>query len=118
MTCINCIREDGPFDISRAGWIGDYNDPQNFLMINMGNTPFNSSRWKSPEYDALMNKAAETLDLGERAKVLAEAETLLLDQLPVIPILSYSSRALVSTKVGGYEDNLMDKHPTRWMSVN
>ncbi|OWJ80227.1 peptide ABC transporter substrate-binding protein [Haematobacter genomosp. 1] len=117
-TYFNYMREDGPFDISRAGWIGDYNDPQNFLMINMGNTPFNYSRWKSPEYDALMNKAAETLDLGERAKVLAEAETLLLDQLPVIPILSYSSRALVSTKVGGYDDNLMDKHPTRWMSVN
>lgn len=45
-------------------------------MINMGNTPFNYSRWKSPEYDALMNKAADTLDLGERAKALAEAETL------------------------------------------
>ena len=117
-TYFNYMREDGPFDISRAGWIGDYNDPQTFLMINMGNTPFNYSRWKSPEYDALMNKAADTLDLGERAKALAEAETLLLDQLPVIPILSYSSRALVSTKIGGYEDNLMDKHPTRWMSVN
>ena len=30
----NYLREDGDFDIARAGWIGDYNDPQNFLFLN------------------------------------------------------------------------------------
>ena len=32
----NYLREGGDFDIARAGWIGDYSDPQNFLFLNNG----------------------------------------------------------------------------------
>src|SRR5690606_23574925 len=73
-TYFNFMRDDGPFDIARAGWIGDYNDPQNFLFISQSNVSFNYSKWKNADYDALMAKAETILDLGERAKVLAEAE--------------------------------------------
>ena len=65
-----------------------------------------------------MAKAAVTADLGERAKIMAEAEQIFLDNVPAIPILYYSSRALVSPQVAGYEDNLMDAHGTRWLSLN
>ncbi|QUS35634.1 peptide ABC transporter substrate-binding protein [Falsirhodobacter algicola] len=117
-TYFNYLREDGPFDLARAGWIGDYNDPQNFLMLYESGVSFNYSRWDNADYDALLDKAAETMDLGERAEVLADAERLLLDDQAIIPILSYSSRALVATEVQGYETNLMDAHATRWMSLN
>ena len=113
----NFLREDGPFDIARAGWIGDYNDPQNFLFLNISTVSFNYSKWKNPAYDELMAKAEKITDLGERAKVLAEAETLLLKELGIIPILYYSSRALVSTDVEGWNDNLMNDHKTRWLSL-
>lgn len=113
----NYMREDGPFDIARAGWIGDYNDPQNFLMLLESGVSFNYARWSNADYDALMQKAAATVDLGERAKALAEAETIMLAETPAIPILYYSSRALVSKKVNGYEDNLMDAHASRWLSL-
>jgi len=113
----NYLREDGPFDIARAGWIGDYNDPQNFLFLLTSDVPFNYPRWSNAEYDALLEKAAVTLDLKERGEILAEAERIMLAEQPSIPILYYSSRALVSPKVQGYEDNLMDAHGTRWLSL-
>ncbi|MFR0656981.1 oligopeptide ABC transporter substrate-binding protein OppA, partial [Pantoea sp. SIMBA_079] len=88
-------------DIARACWIGDYNDPQNFLFISQSNVSFNYSKVKNADYDALMAKAEKILDLNERAKTLAEAEKLKLDEMSNIPILYYSSRALVSDKIDG-----------------
>lgn len=117
-TYFNYLREDGPYDIARAGWIGDYNDPQNFLFLFQTGVSFNYAKWSNPDYDAIMAKAATTSDLTERAAIMAEAEALFLENVPAIPILYYSSRALVSPKIGGYEDNLMDAHGTRWLSVN
>lgn len=114
----NYLREDGPYDIARAGWIGDYNDPQNFLFLFGTGISFNYAKWSNPDYDALIAKAASITDLKARADVLAEAEVMFLENVPAIPILYYSSRALVSDQVGGYEDNLMDAHNSRWLSVN
>ncbi|MDO5605525.1 MAG: peptide ABC transporter substrate-binding protein [Paracoccus sp. (in: a-proteobacteria)] len=114
----NYMREDGAFDLARAGWIGDYNDPQNFLMLAETGVSFNYARWSDPAYDALMKKAEVTLDLDERAQVLAEAETLFLEAEPFIPIMYYSSTNLVADNVQGFEDNIMNVHMTRFLSLN
>ncbi|MDM7850687.1 peptide ABC transporter substrate-binding protein [Pseudochrobactrum kiredjianiae] len=116
-TYFNFLREDGPFDIARAGWIGDYNDPQNFLFLSQSGVSFNYSKWKNADYDALMAKAEVTTDLKARAEILADAERLLLKETAVIPVLYYSSRALVSENIEGWYDNLMDAHATRWLSL-
>ncbi|WP_128291137.1 peptide ABC transporter substrate-binding protein [Afifella aestuarii] len=112
------LRDKGDFDIARAGWIGDYSDPQNFLFLVESNNPgFNYANYNNPEYDALMEKAEETSDLDERAEVLKQAETIFMRDLPFIPILYYSSLSLVSDKLQGWEDNLVNVHGTRWMSL-
>lgn len=111
------LQQDGDFDIVRAGWIGDYNDPQNFLFLFETGVSFNYPRWSNEEYDAKMRAAAETTDAGERAQLLADAERIFLDNVPAIPILTYSSRALVADEVSGWEDNLLDNHATRWMAL-
>lgn len=117
-TYFNYLRSDGDFDIARAGWIGDYSDPQNFLFLHRSDNPgFNYSQWKNEEYDSLMDQAAEETDLEKRADILKQAETLLLEEVPVIPILYYTSNSLVSEKLEGWEDNIMNVHGTRWMSV-
>jgi len=112
------MKQDGDFDLTRAGWIGDYSDPQNFLFLfESDNLGFNYPRWENAEYDALMDKAAATVDLQERAAVLRQAEELFLKELPAIPILYYSSRSLVSSKLKGWEDNIQNTHPTRFLSL-
>ena len=78
---------------------------------------FNYSKWVNADYDAKMKAASETTDLAERANLLAEAEKIYLAEVPSIPILYYSSRALVSDKVAGYEDNILDNHFSRWLSI-
>lgn len=116
-TYFSFLQQDGPFDLARAGWIGDYNDPQTFLYTLQGRVSFNYAKWKNDEYDGFMKKAEQTLDLEERAKLLAEAEKIVLQELPIIPLLYYSSRALVATNIEGWNDNIMDSHKTRWLSV-
>lgn len=112
------MKQDGDFDMTRAGWIGDYSDPQNFLFLfESDNLGFNYPRWENAGYDALMDKASTTSDLKERGEVLRQAEAIFLAEVPAIPILYYSSGSLVSSKLKGWEDNVMNVHATRWLSL-
>lgn len=112
------LKQDGDFDMVRAGWIGDYSDPQNFLFLfESDNLGFNYSRWANADYDALMEKAGQTVDLDERAAVLGDAERLFLEEVPAIPILYYSSRNLISDKLKGWTDNIQNTHATRFLSI-
>ena len=113
------LRDGGEFDVARAGWIGDYSDPQNFLfMVESDNDGFNYARYNNPEYDALMDEAAATIDLKERARILHQAEELFMRDLPFIPLLHYASTNLVSNALAGWEDNVQNVHPTRYMSLD
>lgn len=112
------LRDKGDFDVARAGWIGDYSDPQNFLfMVESDNDGFNYANYNNPEYDALMDQAAAETDLTKRAEILKQAEAIFMRDLPFIPLLYYGSLSLVSDKLKGWEDNIQNVHATRWMSI-
>ncbi|MXN65828.1 peptide ABC transporter substrate-binding protein [Stappia sp. GBMRC 2046] len=113
------LREKGDFDVARAGWIGDYSDPQNFLfLVESDNDGFNYANYANPEYDKLMDDAAAETDLEKRAAILKQAEAIFMRDLPYIPMLYYGSRSLVSNKLHGWEDNLLNVHPSRYMSIS
>ncbi len=117
-THFGLLQSGGDFDVARAGWIGDYSDPQNFLFLfESGNARLNYAHWSNAAYDALMNKAAAEADLRARAATLAEAERLLLKEEPVIPLLFYESKTMVSRRVKGWRDNLLDRHLARYLWV-
>ena len=112
------LRDGADYDVARAGWIGDYNDPQNFLFLyESDNLGFNYSRYNNPEYDALLDQAAAETDLEARAEILRRAERMLLDEVGVIPIFYYTSQSLVSPKLKGWEDNIQNAHASRFMSI-
>lgn len=112
------LRDKGDFDVARAGWIADYNDPQNFLfMVESDNDGFNYANYANPEYDALMDRAAAETDLDRRAGLLLQAERIFMRDLPFIPLLYYGSLSLVSDRLEGWQDNIQNVHPTRWMAI-
>jgi oligopeptide transport system substrate-binding protein len=112
------LREGGDYDIARSGWIGDYSDPQNFLFLLLSdNTGMNYARYKNPEYDALLARAAAEVNLDTRAKILRAAETIFSRDLPFIPVLYYGSKNLVSSKLDGWHSNLRDAHASRFLKL-
>lgn len=111
------LQQKGAFDITRDGWISDYNDPYSFLSLYTTGSYFNYANWSNKDYDALLKKSETTTDIKERAAILAQAERILLHDAAVVPLLYYASTALVADKVKGYENNLMNSHATRWLSL-
>jgi len=64
-----------------------------------------------------MDEASLTGDARKRTALLEQAEGILLEELPVIPIYFYVSKNLVSTKVRGWQDNPLDAHYVRDLSL-
>ncbi|XKE45055.1 peptide ABC transporter substrate-binding protein [Halomonas organivorans] len=105
----------GDFDVARAGWIGDYNDAQNFLSLLEGGVSNNYGGYRNAEFDALMEQAAETQDMDARAELMAEAEALALEDSATLPLYYYVSRNLVSPELTGWQTNIEDIHRSRWI---
>jgi len=113
------LRDGGDFDIARASWIADYSDPQNFLfLLQTGNAAAIATTWSDAAYDDLLARAARERDLGRRADLLYEAETIALRALPWIPLMFYKSKALIAPRLHGYHPNLRNAAPTRFMRLD
>jgi oligopeptide transport system substrate-binding protein len=106
------------FEVADGGWIADYNDPYNFLFLGeYRSIPMNYSRYNNPEFDAMLTAANMELDPEARGRMLAQAEQMLIDDMPIIPIVYYVSKNLVNPEVTGWEDNIVDIHRTRYMCL-
>ena len=94
-------RAEGNYQIARSGWIGDYADAMTFIgNLTTGNGN-NHSRWGNPEYDKLVKQAKSTTDASIRMKAMHDAEKILMDELPMIPIYFYTSKCLEKPNVKG-----------------
>ena len=101
------------------GWIGDYKDPESFLGIARKASGNNFSRYDSPEFERLMDAAATAGgDPLVRMKLLSQAEKTLIDDEGILPLLFYSYHNIVSSELEGWEDNVMDFHPSRFITLD
>ena len=109
----------GGFEFARAGWIGDYKDPYNFLFMWLSdNFDFNDGRWKNTQYDALVAKANTMAAGPKRMEVFQEAERILIEQdLAIMPIYFYATLNNIDLKKwNGWYSNVLDVHPTKDIS--
>jgi len=112
------LRDGGDFDVARMSWIADYSDPQNFLfLLETGNDGLNPGHYSNPVYDALMRRAAAERDIARRAELLSAAETIVVSDLPWIPVMHTRSKALIASRLTGYHPNLRNAAPTRFLRL-
>lgn len=90
-------RQNGDYDISRGGWVGDYMDPMTFLDIFTSTSGNNDPQYRVPAYDELIAKARTETDPAKRWQYLHEAENMIINDAPV---------ALINFRV-----NPMSVHP-------
>ncbi len=101
------------YDVARRSWIGDYLDPNSFLQMLASGDGNNRSGWGDPHYDAMLKRAAGTLDAAERFRILKDAETLAVEAAPFLPIYHYSTTELVKPWVRGLYQTALDTHPLK-----
>jgi len=109
--------KNGDFLISRAGWIGDYPDPNSFLDMMVTGRGNNKTGWGNPEYDNLIKKAASATSNDLRNSYFDKAENILMDELPIIPIYTYTRVYLLHPSVKGYYPNILDTHPYQFLRL-
>jgi oligopeptide transport system substrate-binding protein len=108
---------DMQYDVCRGGWIGDYLDPNTFLDMFVTDGGNNQTGWSNKKYDELIASAKTEHDAARRMKFLHDAEVILMDEMPIIPIYYRVSRNMIRPYVHGFYPNLLDLHPldTIWI---
>ncbi len=108
-------RHQGNFDVARAGWCADYNEPTSFLNTMLSGSSNNTAHYKSPAFDAFISDALNAGDDNARAAIYAQAEQQLDKDSAIVPVYYYVNARLVKPYVGGYTgkdplDNLYVKN--------
>ena len=105
------------YDLSRAGWIADYAYPMTFLEIFTTGNGNNDTGWSNPRYDALIRQAQSAASEADRVRLMREAETILLTELPIMPIYFYTRVYLKDPRIKGWNPTATDNHPYKYVSI-
>ena len=106
------------FQIGSAGWIADYDDAMNFLYLQASSTGAqNYGDYHNPDYDRLLDAADNEPDVAKRAEDMRRAEAIMLSDQPVTPIAFATNTDLVSPRITGWTDNILDQHRSRYLCV-
>ena len=99
------------YDISRAGWIGDYPDANTFLDMWLTDGGNNYTGFSLVEYDKLIADAANAPSVEARLALFQKAEGLLMEEMPILPIYFYTARYLIDPQVREWHPTILNHHP-------
>lgn len=108
----------GDFELARAAWISSYDDAQNFLQLLSSDGQNNYGGYDNPDYNRLLAASDRETDPDTRRDIMARAEAMALADYPLAPVYIYSARNLVNPALRGWENNALDMHPSRWVSID
>ena len=103
------------YQVCRAGWIGDYPDPNTFMDLWLKDGGQNETGWTNPEYDRLIKAASLTVDQVKRYDLFQQAEAILMDECPIIPIYFYTHVHLQRPNLKGWYPTILDNHPYKFV---
>ncbi len=94
----------------RTGWQPDYPSVYNYLGPIFGTgAGSNDGDYSNKEFDDLIKQASGAQDDEERFKLLADAQAILMDELPAIPLWNQSIAAAAADGVQNVEFNWQNK---------
>lgn len=105
------------YQISRASWIGDYLDPNTFIDMFVTDGGNNETGWSNPRYDELVALAKTAKTTEERYQYFQEAEALLVEGVPIIPIYTYTTNHFIQPSVKGVARNILDYKPYKYITL-
>jgi oligopeptide transport system substrate-binding protein len=106
------------WQVMRFAWFGDYDDASTFTNIFRADSPQNLPGYRSSPFEASIRLADELNDPIQRQTALFDAERVLLDDYPIVPLYFYVNKHLVNSRIKGYAPNVLDRHPTRTLSLD
>ncbi|MDR0218990.1 MAG: peptide ABC transporter substrate-binding protein [Enterobacteriaceae bacterium] len=95
-------RNNGNFDVVRASWTSDYNEPSSFLSLLTSTHSGNLAKFHNPAYDALLKTASLETDGAARNRDYNQAEKIIAEQTPIVPIYQYTNGRLIKQWLKGY----------------
>ena len=111
-TAYKAAQQSMNYDISSSSWSGDYLDPATFVELWRAGGGNNNTGWSNHLFDAQLAAATTTGSKEQRLQHLQQAEQLMLQEHPIIP-LYYSERTYMrsSQHIRGWQPRLLDNFP-------
>jgi len=110
--------QEHDFQICNPGWGADFSDASNFLDLLKTGGGNNWGEYSNPAFDMALASAQREIDIEKRGQLLAQAERMALDDHAMMPLYFWVSGNLVRPYMKGWISNSMDKHRTRWISID
>jgi len=103
--------QDLDYDIANAGWIGDFLDPLTFLEMWTPKNGNNLTGWDNPAFVKLLQQSFQETDATRRLELLYQAESIFIDDAPILCIAWQSRNYLIHPSVEGWHPLLLANNP-------
>ncbi|EPQ5227036.1 peptide ABC transporter substrate-binding protein [Providencia stuartii] len=98
-------RNTGNFDVIRASWIGDFNEPSTFLSLLTSQHSGNIAKFNNSIYDDIIASASIETNAQLRNRYYNHAESIIAEEAPIAPIYQYTNARLIKPWLKGYPIN-------------
>ncbi|MBI5272937.1 MAG: peptide ABC transporter substrate-binding protein [Chlamydiia bacterium] len=103
------------YQIAAGSWTADFNDPVNFLEVfKYKGASTNNTGWERAEYVDLLDKSALCTEMEERKHLLSQAERVLMDDMPILPIFHFALNYLKREDLEKVSLSSMGQLDMRW----
>ena len=97
--------DQGNFEISRQGWIADFNQSSNFLQLFYSDGANNYAKYSNSVFDDLYKKSMLTNNQDDYYDLQKQAVKVILNDYAIIPIYSYENHILINKRVKNFDTN-------------
>lgn len=91
----------GDFEAVVSLWAPDYDDPMTFMDMFLSDGPFNEVKYTNSKYDACIKEAQKSNDNEKRMQLMAKAEKILMEDMPIIPLYHRTKAYVINEEVKG-----------------